>query len=169
MNKTIDYILNRLGENSTWRGIILVLTSIGVTIDPDQAAKIIAGGLALVGVINICRKAPGSPDAPPVAQAPTGIPVTPGRILVPLIAALGLCTGCAFNKVELGSSQGTNTTTAVIRTYAIWPASVGLDKQKASAGKTLSIGTEGATLEGGGTNMVSAINGLVELMKLLKQ
>ena len=52
----INYILDRLTENSTWRGIILLATAIGLKLDPDQQAAILAAGLALVGAINLFRK-----------------------------------------------------------------------------------------------------------------
>jgi hypothetical protein len=52
----INYILDRLTENSTWRGIILLATAIGLKLDPDQQAAILAAGLALVGAINVFRK-----------------------------------------------------------------------------------------------------------------
>ena len=49
----IDWLLARLSENSTWRGIILLLTAAGTVIDPDMASTIIGTGLAIVGLINI--------------------------------------------------------------------------------------------------------------------
>lgn len=71
MSDKLKYLINvtidRLGENSTWRGIILLLTSLGVVLTPDQAAKIVAAGLAVVGVINIFRQ--GSPTKSQVAEA----------------------------------------------------------------------------------------------------
>ena len=54
----LDYILDRLGENSTWRGIVLFLTSAGIAINPEHASAFTALGLAIVGVINIFRKQP---------------------------------------------------------------------------------------------------------------
>jgi len=51
--KIIEYILDRLAENSTWRGIILVATSLGIAIEPNQAAAITAAGMGLVGLINV--------------------------------------------------------------------------------------------------------------------
>jgi len=67
MSAKLNWLLDRLGENSTWRGIISLLTAGGVVLDPDKASSIIAAGLALVGVINIFRKAP--PTAEDVAHA----------------------------------------------------------------------------------------------------
>ena len=52
----MNYLLERLTENSTWRGIIMLLTAVGVQLDPAQANAIIAAGLALVGIINVFRK-----------------------------------------------------------------------------------------------------------------
>lgn len=66
MNK-LNWLLERLSENSTWRGIIGLITATGVVLKPEQGEKIIAAGLALVAVINIFRKAP--PTAADVAHA----------------------------------------------------------------------------------------------------
>lgn len=55
MQGLIDWLLSRLQEASTWRGIIGVLTSAGVVISPDKASAIIATGLALMGLVNILR------------------------------------------------------------------------------------------------------------------
>lgn len=50
------YILDRLSENSTWRGIILLCTAAGCQWSPEFQNQIIAAGLSLVGVINVLRK-----------------------------------------------------------------------------------------------------------------
>jgi hypothetical protein len=47
--------MKRLTQESTWRGIILVLTALGVQIAPELVESIIAVGLALVGAINISK------------------------------------------------------------------------------------------------------------------
>jgi len=52
----MNYVLDRLKENSTWRGLIMVATALGVKVDPSQSEAIIAAGLALVGLINVFRK-----------------------------------------------------------------------------------------------------------------
>ena len=46
------YIGDRLKEASTWRGIIAFLTGVGVTLSPEQQSSIIAGGLALMGLVG---------------------------------------------------------------------------------------------------------------------
>lgn len=63
----IDWLLARLSENSTWRGIISVLTAFGVAIKPDKMAAIVSTGMALVGIINIFRQ--GSPTKSQVSDA----------------------------------------------------------------------------------------------------
>lgn len=50
---TKQWALDRLSEPSTWRGIVLVLTSCGVTIQPVLADSIISAGIGLVGIIGI--------------------------------------------------------------------------------------------------------------------
>ena len=52
----LNVLLGKLSENSTWRGLILVATAVGVKLDPEQANAIIAAGLAIVGVVNVIRK-----------------------------------------------------------------------------------------------------------------
>ena len=49
-------ILDKLSENSTWRGLILLATAAGVNLEPELQTQIVAAGLGLVGVINILRK-----------------------------------------------------------------------------------------------------------------
>jgi len=47
-----NYVLERLKESSTWRGIILLLTAIGVPIAPAMADMIVSAGLAIAGLIG---------------------------------------------------------------------------------------------------------------------
>lgn len=54
--KIIEYALNQLSQNSTWRGLILVATALGLKLDPELQNQILAAGLGLVGVINVIRK-----------------------------------------------------------------------------------------------------------------
>lgn len=46
------YILARIKEASTWRGVILLLTAVGVPVAPAMADSIIAAGLAIAGLIG---------------------------------------------------------------------------------------------------------------------
>lgn len=54
----MNYVLDRLKEGSTWRGLVMLATALGVKLEPDAANAIIAAGLAIVGVINVLRKQP---------------------------------------------------------------------------------------------------------------
>lgn len=54
--KIVSYILERLNEASTWRGIIGILTAIGVTISPEQIDSIVAAGLAIMGAVGVFTK-----------------------------------------------------------------------------------------------------------------
>jgi len=49
----MGYILDRLKEASTWRGLTMLATSLGVGLHPDQIAAIVAAGTALVGLIGV--------------------------------------------------------------------------------------------------------------------
>jgi len=46
------FILNRLKEASTWRGLILMITAAGVAVSDTQQVAIIAAGIALAGVVG---------------------------------------------------------------------------------------------------------------------
>lgn len=87
-----NYIINRLSETSTWRGLILLLTSAGVAVSPEQGEKIVAAGLALVGLINVFRKEPKSPDA---AAPDQKIPLPGARLTLTLLLGALFLPGCA--------------------------------------------------------------------------
>tara|TARA_R110000822_G_scaffold2158_4_gene10380 strand:- start:206 stop:373 length:168 start_codon:yes stop_codon:yes gene_type:complete len=48
-----DYLLERAKEPSSWRGLLLLLTAIGIPVAPQLADAIIAVGLALAGLIGV--------------------------------------------------------------------------------------------------------------------
>jgi len=54
--KIVNILIERLSENSTWRGVILVVTALGLRLEPELQNQIVAAGLSLVGIINIIRK-----------------------------------------------------------------------------------------------------------------
>jgi hypothetical protein len=54
--KPMNYLLTQLGQSSTWRGVLLVCTALGVSLSPQHQEAIVAAGLGLVGAINIFRK-----------------------------------------------------------------------------------------------------------------
>lgn len=47
-----SYIFERLKEPSTWRGITLLLTALGIPLAPGVADLIISAGLAVTGLIG---------------------------------------------------------------------------------------------------------------------
>jgi hypothetical protein len=49
----IKWVLARAAEPSTWRGLLLCLTSLGVTLAPDAGEALIALGIALAGAVGI--------------------------------------------------------------------------------------------------------------------
>ena len=80
-----------------------------------------------------------------------------------------LCAGCAVNRPHLTESiTGTNGVTTVrslkVTTFAIWPATASLEKQKATLGKTMGVGTEGLREDGGGTNVIGALQALDSIL-----
>jgi hypothetical protein len=47
------YLLERGKEASTWRGLVALLTAVGVTLSPEQGEAVIALGLAVIGAIGV--------------------------------------------------------------------------------------------------------------------
>jgi hypothetical protein len=52
----IDFILTRLKEASTWRGLVALLTAAGIGLSPEQGEAITATGLAVIGLIGVFVK-----------------------------------------------------------------------------------------------------------------
>lgn len=50
------YLLDRLREPSTWRGLTVFLTAAGVALDPESIDYIIATGLGVAGLIGALTK-----------------------------------------------------------------------------------------------------------------
>lgn len=48
----MNYILARLQEPSTWRGLVLIVSALGAALSPDQQEAIVTGGLLLAGIIG---------------------------------------------------------------------------------------------------------------------
>lgn len=46
------YLIARLHEASTWRGITAGLTAVGIVLSPEQRDAIIVAGLAVMGVLG---------------------------------------------------------------------------------------------------------------------
>ena len=47
-----QWLLERLREGSTWRGLVLLITAAGLHITPDQSQLIITIGLGIAGSIG---------------------------------------------------------------------------------------------------------------------
>ncbi len=59
MNINTQYVMDRLNEPSTWRGIINIILGLGVALNPTQIEAILAAGMLINGVIAASTK-----DAP---------------------------------------------------------------------------------------------------------
>ena len=46
------YLIARLKEPSTWRGLVLIAIACGAKLAPDQREAIVNGGLLIVGLIG---------------------------------------------------------------------------------------------------------------------
>ena len=52
----MKYIVDRLKEPSSWRGLVMIATAFGVSINPELLDSIIAAGTGLAGVIGFVFK-----------------------------------------------------------------------------------------------------------------
>ena len=48
-----SYLIDRAREPSTWRGVVLLLTAIGVPIAPELSEAIVSAGLGIAGLIGV--------------------------------------------------------------------------------------------------------------------
>ena len=49
----MNWLLNRLREPSTWRGLVWLATVAGLSLRPDQAEAIVTVGIALAGLLGV--------------------------------------------------------------------------------------------------------------------
>ena len=52
----MKYVIDRLKEPSSWRGLVMLATAFGVTMSPDLVASIVAAGTGLAGIIGFAFK-----------------------------------------------------------------------------------------------------------------
>lgn len=62
-----SFLLDRLREPSSWRGVVWILSAFGLAISPDQAAAIMAAGAAVAGAIGLFTG-----DQPTASPGPGG-------------------------------------------------------------------------------------------------
>jgi len=48
-----SFLLARGKESSTWRGLVALLTAVGLTLSPEQGEAIVALGLSVIGAIGV--------------------------------------------------------------------------------------------------------------------
>ena len=56
MQSGFAYIMERMSEPSSWRGVVALLTAFGVAFSPEQTDKIVAAGLAIIGILGAFTK-----------------------------------------------------------------------------------------------------------------
>lgn len=64
MKSIFKFAVARMSEPSTFRGAILLLSAVGITLRPELQDAIVAAGLALAGLLGIVTADPASPAAP---------------------------------------------------------------------------------------------------------
>lgn len=49
----LEFIIARGKEASTWRGLVALLTAVGITVTPELAEAVVALGLAVIGILGL--------------------------------------------------------------------------------------------------------------------
>lgn len=65
----MNWVLARLREPSTWRGLVWLATVAGLTLRPDQAEAMVTVGMALAGLLGVLLRddpKPVGPELPPI-------------------------------------------------------------------------------------------------------
>jgi hypothetical protein len=57
----MNLLLNKLREPSTWRGITILLTAVGIRLHPELADSVVTLGVAAAGAIEVIRKERSTP------------------------------------------------------------------------------------------------------------
>jgi hypothetical protein len=95
--------------------------------------------------------------------------VKPLKSVLPILAATGLMllSGCASVHQVATKTDGSKVESTVL---ALWPATSALDKGSVKqTAATQGIGTEGAAAEGGGTNVVTALSELRQILQTISR
>jgi hypothetical protein len=53
MKKLLKFVVARLSEASTYKGIFLILTATGVVLKPELQAAIVSVGLSITGLLGV--------------------------------------------------------------------------------------------------------------------
>ena len=52
MEKLLAFLRDRLGERSTWLGIVGFISAVGIALTPEQVELVVAAGLAVWGLVE---------------------------------------------------------------------------------------------------------------------
>lgn len=177
MNQTLIRALLKIG------GGFLIAKGLA---DDNQVETIIAGLCAAFGIVwglwhrtqppddsagaVMVNYSPGDPTESPPAR-PT---LRPTLLLAVLGLSVFLFYGCAFNR-QYATTTATNPTNGVVNvtiarstTYALGDAKTIIDKTRASAGKTSSVGASGIDETSSTPNFATNAGAMLELIRALK-
>ena len=89
-----------------------------------------------------------------------------------LLLVVACLSGCVISRPYIKETTTTPDGSIIVRemrltSFAIWPASQSVDKQRASVGKTWSLGAAGIDQESGGTNVVDALRAIDSILSKL--
>ena len=58
----VRFLAARAAEPSSWRGVIFILSSLGIVLKPEVASAIIAAGMGITGLISVLTADPVPPE-----------------------------------------------------------------------------------------------------------
>jgi len=90
---------------------------------------------------------------------------------IALLLAMACVCGCVISRPyikETTSPDGVVVREMRLTSFAIWPASQTIDKQRASVGKTWSLGAAGIEQESGGSNVVEALRAIDSILSKIR-
>ena len=171
MNIT-DLIKSNFGSLARWVANVLVMHKLISGTDAEQTAAYVVGALTLLWTIGenawTQRKIPKAPDGP------SGVP--PVKLgCVALLGVLWLGSGCAMNHPKITAvtyypDGRKEERTIDVRSYAIWPATTEVAKQKATLTPKLGL-TTGSDLiheDSTSTNSLEALKAIDSILGKIK-
>lgn len=90
------WLLARLKEGSSWRGIVWLLTALGVTLSPEAWEYVVAAGMAIAGLLGVLLS-----ESPRVSDS--SIQPPPSVELGGRTAAVGIAAGETDDRFVAGA------------------------------------------------------------------
>lgn len=69
------FLLDRLREPSSWRGVVWLFSAVGIMLSPEQAAAVMAAAAATAGLVGVFRLCPAiTASSSLISSSPAALP-----------------------------------------------------------------------------------------------